>query len=163
MMMLDRYKITNDSLTAHCTLVGPTGALDALGRSRFLAPRAQLLDPVTPISPSSTIARRCWIEGWIRGLATVRVEEKGYQGLLLLPFAACHGQWPDLLQRVRGQQAKPTATVEGTLGSAASDSEALESGQARACLAVGFCLVSLLPHFSFIYCSLVCNSCDISM
>ena len=30
MMMLDRYKITNDSLMADCTLVGPIGALDAL-------------------------------------------------------------------------------------------------------------------------------------
>ena len=162
MMMLDRYKITNDSLTAHCTLVGPTGALDALGRSRFLAPWAQLLDPVTPISPSSTIARRCWIEGWIRGLATVRVEEKGYRGLLLLPFAACHGQWPDLLQRVRGQ-----AHCNGWGDSRFSSFRFRDSGvwpsQARACLAVGFCLVSLLPHFSFIYCSLVCNSCNISM
>ena len=108
--------------------------------SRFLAPRArlgQLLDPLTPISPShchsSTSAPRCSI----RGLATVRVQEKRVSGpppstlgclswSVGRPTATAERPWPkpDPLQRLRG----PWVQELWSLKSGALDSIALDRG-----------------------------------
>ena len=133
MMMLDRYKITNDSLIADW-------ALDALGLFLWFPGTdwgPQLLDPLTPISPShchsSTSAPRCSI----RGLATVRVQEKRVSGpppstlgclswSVGRPTATAERPWPkpDPLQRLRG----PWVQELWSLKSGALDSVALDRG-----------------------------------
>ena len=56
MMILDRYKITNDSLMVDCTLVGPIGALDALVLPLSFPGTACSVGPIIgPANPNFTL------------------------------------------------------------------------------------------------------------